>query len=128
MRQFQQNKKIFLDIENNPLLQKSIQFSLNVIAYVEHLENARKFVVAKQLLRCATSIGANAMEAQTAESKNDFIHKLKIADKEAHETLYWLILCEKSSNYPQHTKLIPQLEEIMKLLNAIIKTSKTKTG
>ena len=115
---------VSMDITNNPLLQKSIEFSLSIIRYVEHLEEAKKFVVAKQLLRAATSIGANAMEAQSAESRADFIHKLKISDKEAHETLYWLMLCNESETYPSHTKLLPQLEEIMKLLNTIIKTSK----
>ena len=113
-----------MDITNNPLLQKCIQFSLSVIKYTEHLEHQQKFVIAKQLLRCATSIGANAMKAQSAESKADFIHKLKIADKEAYEALYWLLLCNESETYPHHTKLIPALEEIMKLLNSIIKTSK----
>ncbi len=70
-----------MTIENNPLLQKCIHFSPGVIRYVEHLEEHKNFVMAKQLLRYATSIGANAMESQSAESKADFIHKLKIADK-----------------------------------------------
>jgi four helix bundle protein len=109
----------------NALLRKCFEFSLLVIKYIECLESQRKFVVAKQLLRCATSIGANAEEAQSAESKGDFIHKLKIADKEAHETLYWLRLCESADSYPDHTKLIPILNEIMRLLNSIIKNSKT---
>lgn len=116
-----------MDTANNPLLQKSIEFSLLIIKYVERLEEEHRFVVAKQLLRSATSIGANAMEAQSAESKADFIHKLKLADKEAHKTFYWLIRCNQSENYPRHTKLQPLLEEIMKLLNAIIKSSKVKS-
>jgi four helix bundle protein len=80
--------------------------------------------VSRQLLRCSTGIGANAVEAQSSESKQDFIHKLKIADKEARETMYWLQLCKEAESYPDHSKLIPLLEEIMKLLNSIIKTSK----
>lgn len=110
---------------NNPLLERSFDFSLLAIKYVECLEEHKKFVVAKQLLRSATAIGACAVEAQSAESKMDFVHKLKIADKEAHETMYWLLLCQKSESYPTHTRLIPLLEEIMKLLNSIIKTAKT---
>lgn len=113
-----------MHIENNPLLQKCFQFSLNTIRYVEHLEENRKFVIANQLLKSATSIGANAVEAQSAESRADFIHKLKVADKEANETMYWLMLCNQSETYPTHSKLIPLLEEIMKLLNSIIKSSK----
>lgn len=54
----------------------------------------KKFVIAKQLLKSGTSIGANSVEAQNAESKADFIHKIKIAAKEADETQYWLLLCD----------------------------------
>jgi four helix bundle protein len=110
---------------DNPLLEKCFTFSLLVIRYCECLEEHRRFVVANQLLRCATGIGANAVEAQSSESKPDFIHKLKIADKEARETFYWLLLCQESESYPNHSKLLPLLEEIQKLLNAII--SKTKS-
>ncbi len=111
------------DFDNNPLLRKSMEFSIMAVAYAEELEAQRKYIVARQFLRSATSVGANAMEAQTAESNADFIHKLKIADKEAHETKYWLHLCQHSPSYPKHTKLFPLLEEVMKLLNAIISTS-----
>ena len=60
----------------------------------------KKYVVANQLLRAGTSIGANVHEAQNAESRADFIHKIKIALKELEETKYWLLLCENSKNYP----------------------------
>ncbi|MDB5193738.1 MAG: hypothetical protein JWQ96_3301 [Segetibacter sp.] len=83
----------------NVIVEKSIAFSLTIISYCEVLEQDKKYVIAKQLLRSATSIGANIFEAQNAESKADFIHKMKIAAKEASETLYWLILCERSSSY-----------------------------
>lgn len=75
----------------NEILELSIEFSLRIIAYTEILESNRKFVVAKQLMKSGTSIGANIFEAQSAESRADFIHKFKIADKEAKETEYWLI-------------------------------------
>lgn len=110
----------------NVVLEKSIEFSLRIIEYSELLESKRKYVIAKQLLRSGTSIGANIHEAQSAESKLDFIHKLKIADKEVFETEYWLILCEKSENYPNPISLINNLLEIKKLLSAII--SKTKSN
>jgi four helix bundle protein len=109
---------------NNPLLAKCFEFSLLSIRYAECLEENRKYVVSKQLLRCSTSIGANAVEAQSSESRQDFIHKLKIADKEARETMYWLQLCKEADSYPVHSNLVPLLEEIMKLLNSIIKSSK----
>jgi four helix bundle protein len=85
---------------NNPLVKLSIEFSLMVIKYAESLNNNKKYVIAKQVLRSGTSIGASVMEAQSAESKADFTHKLKISDKEAHETWYWLYLCRHSEGYP----------------------------
>jgi len=80
-------------------------------------------VIAKQLLRSGTSIGANIFEAQNAESRADFIHKMKVAAKEASETLYWLILCERST-YPFDPALPDNLTEIIRILSKIIATSK----
>ena len=65
----------------NIILDKTLKFSLDIIRYCEILESERKYVIAKQLLKSGTSIGAITFEAQNAESKNDFIHKLKIAAK-----------------------------------------------
>jgi four helix bundle protein len=73
----------------NIILNKSIDFSLDIISYCEILEEKRKYVIANQLLKSGTSIGANIHEAQNAESKADFIHKMKIAAKEIEETKYW---------------------------------------
>lgn len=115
------------DDKQNIIVEKSIEFSLAVIKYCDVLEHHRKYVVARQFLRCATSIGANIFETQNAESKADFIHKMKIAAKEASETLYWLILCEKSENYHFDATLKVQLDEIIKILSKIISTSKTVT-
>ena len=111
-------------VENNPVLKHSVEFSLMVIEYCELLEASRKYVIARQLLRSATSIGANAMEAQNAESKPDFVHKLKIAAKEADETQYWLSLCNYSKTYPDCNHLMSKLEEIQKILNKILGTAK----
>jgi four helix bundle protein len=114
-------------IENNPLLKLSIAFSLEIISYCEKLNEEKKYIIAKQLLRSATSIGANAMEAQNPESKADFIHKMKIAAKEAGETQYWLILCEKAQDYPKPINLLNKLEELNRILGSIISTAKRKT-
>lgn len=108
----------------NVIVDKTLHFSLAVIEYCEKLEIERKFVVARQLLRSSTSIGANVFEAQNAESKADFIHKMKIAAKEASETLYWLTLCEKSKNYRFDKILIENLNEIIKILSKIISSAK----
>lgn len=113
-------------IDANPLLRLSFEFSLMVIEYCELLESSRKFVIANQLLKAGTSIGANAMEAQNAESKADFIHKLKIAAKEAEETQYWLMLCEYAPSYPNCVALLNKLEELHKILGKILSTSKKK--
>ena len=110
--------------KRNEILELSIQFSLDIIEFTEILESKRKFVIANQLLKSGTSIGANVFEAQSAESRADFIHKLKIADKEAKESEYWLLLCEKSLNYPFNEDLKLKLLSIQKLLSKIISTSK----
>jgi len=80
--------------------------------------------MANQLFRCGTSIGANVREAQGAESKVDFIHKCKIAYKEAEETEYWLLLCQFSKNYPFEEALLLSVENIKRILGKIISTSK----
>lgn len=108
----------------NIIVDKTIQFSLLVIEYCEQLESDKKFVVARQLLRSSTSIGANVFEAQNAESKADFIHKMKVAAKEASESLYWLTLCEKSRNYRFNHILIENLKEIIMILSKIISSAK----
>jgi four helix bundle protein len=90
------------DDKENLIVKLSLEFALDIIVFSELLEENKKFVIARQLLRSGTSIGANIREAQNAESKNDFIHKMKIAAKEADETNYWLTLCEMSKTYPSN--------------------------
>ncbi len=113
-----------IEYENNPVVKHSIELSLMIIDYAERLEADKKYIIARQILKSGTSIGANILEAQSAESKTDFIHKLKIADKEAHETWYWLYLCEHSKNYYYDESVSKKLDEVMRLLNAIIQTGK----
>ncbi len=115
-------KEIF---DNNPILKLSFDFALQIIQYCELLEKDRKFVVARQLLKSGTAIGANAMEAQNAESKADFIHKMKIAAKEAEESQYWLWLCEHAEGYADCSLLLNKIEEINKILGKILSSSKT---
>ena len=69
----------------NPVVDKSIEVALMIINYCEVLQAERKYVISRQLLKSGTSIGANIHEAQNAESKADFIHKIKIATKELEE-------------------------------------------
>jgi four helix bundle protein len=76
--------------KENLIVTLSFEFALGIIEFAEELESKRKYVLANQILKSGTSIGANVREAQNAESKADFIHKLKIAAKEADETDYFL--------------------------------------
>jgi four helix bundle protein len=111
-------------IQDNTIIRLSIEFSLAIIEYCDLLESNKKFVLARQLFRSATAIGANAMEAQNAESKNDFLHKFKIAAKEAEETQYWLLLCKMSNSYPNPVNLLHQLEALHRLIGKIISTTR----
>ncbi len=111
-------------ITGNRIVDLSFDFALQIIEFSEQLESERKYAVANQLLRCGTSIGANVSEAQNSESKMDFIHKLKIAAKEAEETEYWLLLCKYAESYSFDDKLLAQIKEIQKLLTSIIISSK----
>ena len=86
--------------KENAILDLSFKFALEIIKFTENLETLRKYNLANQLFRSGTSIGANIREAQSAGSKADFIHKVKIADKEANETEYWLLLSQHSESYP----------------------------
>ena len=85
--------------------------------------------MSKQLLRSGTSIGANINEAQAGQSKNDFIAKMAIASKEARESKYWIKLLietkylDKEDGYTK--SLLNEIEEIIKLLTSIVKTSQT---
>lgn len=110
----------------NVIVELSFEFSLAIMRFAEELVLHKKFVLADQVLKSGTSIGANVAEAQSAESKRDFIHKLKVAMKEANETRYWLLLCQRSENYPFDENLIVMLENIIKVLNSIITTTRKK--
>jgi four helix bundle protein len=113
--------------KRNVILEKSFEFALSIIEFSEQLEIKKKYVLARQILKSGTSIGANISEAQSCESKVDFIHKLKIAAKEAEETKYWLLLCKCSPSYMFDQQILSNLEEIQKLLSAIISTSRSKS-
>lgn len=75
----------------NIIVAKTFDFALDIIEFSEDLYENKKFSLANQIFRSGTSIGANVREAQNAESKADFTHKLKIAAKESDETEYWLL-------------------------------------
>src|ERR1700744_6324298 len=103
--------------KDNLIVTLTFEFALNIIEFAEELEASRKFVLANQILKSGTSIGANVREAQNAESKTDFIHKLKIAAKEADEVEYFLLLCKFSNNYPFEQSLEDKIQSIIKVLS-----------
>ncbi len=115
------------DRQKNAIVDLTFEFSLAIIEFTEELESLRKYNLANQLFRSGTSIGANVREAQNAESRADFIHKMKISAKEADETKYWIDLCKKAKSYPTPTLLSNQIEIILKVLNKIIGTTKRTT-
>lgn len=111
--------------KENLIEQKSFEFAIEIIKFYKSLINEKEFIISKQLLRSGTSIGANVSESISAVSKKDFINKLSIALKEARETKYWLLLLQKSELTNLDTITIINLnEEIIKILTAIIKSSK----
>jgi four helix bundle protein len=114
--------------KENIIVKISFEFAIMIVEFAENLEGKSKHVVAKQILKSGTSIGANIREAQNAESKTDFIHKLKIAAKEADETAYWLEICNQSKSYPNCEKEKEKLDEIIRILSKIIATSKLRTN
>src|SRR5690606_6076872 len=117
---------VFMIEKENLIVKLTFQFALDIIKYCDDLQENKKYVIANQLLKSGTSIGANIREAQNAESKADFIHKFKIAAKEIEETIYWLELCKFSENYPNTERLIEQTNNISRIVNKIIITSKQK--
>ncbi len=114
-------------MRQNVIQEKSLAFAIKVVKICQHLiSDRREYVLSKQLLRSATSVGAMVREAEHSESKKDFIHKLAIAQKEINETIYWLELM-KATDYLQEETfnyLNTDAIEILKIITRIIKTSK----
>lgn len=116
-------------MKENIVYDKALDFSVRVVNLYNFLDQkGAAAVMSKQLLRCGTSIGANISESISAESDLDFIHKLAIAQKEAEETLYWLVLLKRTNflTEAQYSSMNQDCVEIKKLLTSIIVTSKQK--
>ena len=116
-------------MKQNPIKNNSFAFALRVVKLAKFLDvSQREFVLSRQVLRSGTSIGALVREAEHAESKADFIHKMSIALKEANETLYWQDLLHQGGYIEKksYSSIESDDEEIVKMLTAFVKTSKTK--
>ncbi len=108
----------------NKILEMSFDFSLQIISLYKKLIDNKEYILSKQLLRSATSVGANVEEAIAAQSKKDFISKMSIASKEARETRYWLRLLDKSRLVDiDYSSYLDSAEHIINILTKIVKTS-----
>ena len=106
---------------------KSFAFAVHIVnLYKVLIEKYKEYVLSRQLLKSGTSIGANVREAQNAESRNDFIHKMAIAQKEAGESIYWLELLKETSYLTQQEfdSLFMAANELLKIIRSIILSSK----
>ncbi len=113
--------------EGNALIEKSYAFALRTVKLYKYLvEEKREFVLSKQVLKSGTSIGANAEEAEGAQSKKDFIAKISISYKEARETHYWLRLLRDSHYLEANlaTSMLNDCETLKKILSSILISSK----
>jgi len=113
---------------NGNVENKSFLFSVRIVKLARYLqEEKRKYILSKQLIRSGTSIGANIVESQQAQSRADFISKLSIALKEACETNYWLRLLQATDylSEAEFTSIIADCRELKKILTSIIKTTRS---
>jgi four helix bundle protein len=114
-------------LSKGPLWNKSFAFALRVVKLAKYLANEQKeYVLSKQVLRSGTAIGALVREAEHAESKADFAHKMNIALKESNETLYWLELLYQAEYITDQSyrSIQTDAEELVKLLVSIVKTTR----
>ena len=111
---------------NSPLLDKSLDFATQIVLFYEEFSKTKKdTTVAKQLLRSATSIGANINEAVYGNSKADFISKLHISLKETGESIYWITLLKRTDLIEYNfNELLSLAEEIKRMLIASLNTAK----
>ena len=115
-------------VVNSPLLEKSLDFATQIVLFYEAFTKSKKdTTIAKQLLRSATSIGANINEAVYGNSKADFIAKLHIALKETGESIYWLTLLSRTNllGY-DYSALLALADEIKRMLIASLNTAKSR--
>ena len=111
----------------NILKEKSFALALRIIKLYKFLiENKKEYVLSKQILRSGTSVGAMIREAQNAESKMDFVHKLAIAQKECDESIYWMELLVQSDYISKEAfeSVSAEAEQVLKMIKSAILTTK----
>lgn len=112
-------------MKKNIIKEKSFSFSLQIISVYKNLIQEKEFILSKQLLRSATSIGANIEEAIAGSSGKDFKNKMSIALKEARETKYWLLLLKEGNM--TNSNIDAELREVNEIINILYKIIKTTT-
>lgn len=112
---------------DNPIREKSYLLALDVLKLCTGPMARRLAPIRKQILAAATSVGANIEEAQSAESREDFAHKVSVALKEARETSYWLRLCRDSGLLPAHSlrDALGLADEVIRMGSRIVKSTKS---
>ena len=114
----------------NPIVDKSFDFAVKIVNMARCIRDNKEYELARQLLRCGTSIGANVAEAQKAQSDRDFLAKMYIAYKEASETEYWIKLLHatKIISDNEYQDIIKDVQELLKILSSITKTMEERMG
>ena len=115
-----------MEKKDNIIVTKSFAFAVRIVKFYRLLYERKEFVIAKQILRSGTSVGANIREAHNAATKKDFVYKLTISQKETDETKYWLELLFKSEiiTEKEFTSLHNDASELLKILKSIIITAR----
>ncbi len=113
--------------KQNLIVGLTFSLAVDTIEFCNILEGMKKWSLANQIMRAALSVGANVKEAQNAESRADFVHKMKIAAKEADELEYYFEVCNASPSLPDSGQLLENIQSVCRVLNKIIGTSKIKS-
>ena len=115
---------------SNPIVEKSFCFAIKIVNLARSIRDRREYELARQVLRCGTSVGANVAEAQKAQSGKDFVAKMYIAYKEASETEYWvrLLHATKIISEDEYRDIIGDAQDILKILSSITKTMEERMG
>ena len=114
---------------NSIIQQKSFQFALKIVRLYQEHRKKKEFVLSKQVLRSGTSIGANVEEALGAQTRREFHSKMQISFKEARETRYWLRLLQASKMVEyDYAECLRDVEELIRILSSITKTTKVEKG
>ncbi len=118
-------------MKENVVKNKSFRFAIRIVRlYQFFVTDKNEFVISKQLLRSGTSVGAMVREAEHAETKKDFIHKMAIAQKEINESIYWLELLKETDylNHSEFESIYGDAIEIIKLITSIIISTKSNSN